>query len=287
MKGRLAVGLVLAAVALPILASAQGPASLASLQVALWPEYDRQAVLVILQAQLPADSPLPTSISLPMPASAGEPHAVANASPDGGLVNARYERSVSGDWAQISIEAESTAIWLEYYDELTTDGRQRSFTYLWPGTIGVETFGYEVQQPLGASALAISPPAPLETTDNQGLTIWSADLGSLAVGQEQAIEVSYARALDGLTVALLDPSTVSLTPPETLPSGWALPAIVAGLGLAGVGAYWFVRRRPAKHRARPRRSPKAVRKNRFCHQCGAQAQAADRFCRQCGTELRR
>ena len=57
-------------------AQAQGMLSLATLEVALWPEYDRPEVLVIYKAKLPADISLPVDVSLKIPAIAGEPFAV-------------------------------------------------------------------------------------------------------------------------------------------------------------------------------------------------------------------
>ena len=40
------------------------------LEISLWPEYDRPAMLVMLRAWLPADAEFPVTISLPMPAMA-------------------------------------------------------------------------------------------------------------------------------------------------------------------------------------------------------------------------
>ena len=47
------------------------------LEVVLWPEYDRHAILVVYRAKLVEDTILPAQVRLPMPAIAGEPFAVA------------------------------------------------------------------------------------------------------------------------------------------------------------------------------------------------------------------
>ncbi|HEX9795555.1 MAG TPA: zinc ribbon domain-containing protein [Anaerolineales bacterium] len=283
MKRWLAAGLMLAALVLPAVAAAQGPTRLASLQVSMWPEYDQRSVLVILQAQLPPDVPVPTTIQLPIPAAAGQPHAVAFADGAGGLVDANFVRTVQGDWAIINIESQSRSIWLEYYAQLAIDGAQRSFTYVWPAEVAVGALGYDVQQPPGASALTVTPAPQTETTNNRGLTVVSSALGAWPEGQPVSVTVSYVRPIDELTVDLL----AAGTEPTAANPGSVAPAIVAlasGLALAAAGALWYRRRRPSRVRSvRRRPSPSRAR---YCHACGTQTQAGDKFCRSCGTELR-
>ena len=71
---------------------------LESMQIEIWPEYDRQAALVILRAALAADTKLPASVHLRIPASSGGPSAMAySAAAGGNLLNLQYERKDAGD----------------------------------------------------------------------------------------------------------------------------------------------------------------------------------------------
>ena len=78
------------AISLVILAGhvqAQEEPTLESLEIALWPEFDRPEVLVIYRGQLDADVALPALVEITLPARVGQPTAVAyvdeagNASP--------------------------------------------------------------------------------------------------------------------------------------------------------------------------------------------------------------
>src|SRR3990170_9127773 len=59
---------------------AKGNPRLASLQIEIWPEFDRPAAaLVILKGEIAANVPLPAAVSLRIAASSGGPSAVAYA----------------------------------------------------------------------------------------------------------------------------------------------------------------------------------------------------------------
>ena len=60
-------------------ARAQTEPRLSLLDIAVWPEFDRPLVLVIIQAELSADTTLPAPLTLRIPAIAGQPYAVAPA----------------------------------------------------------------------------------------------------------------------------------------------------------------------------------------------------------------
>jgi len=128
------------------------------MQIALWPEYDRPSVLVIYRIVLADQVSLPTRLSLRIPASAGEPNAVAEIDvAAGGLVNVAYARQVSGDWATLDFTVRSPEIQVEYYDPaLDRQDVSRHFEYLWPGDYTIQALSIEIQQPLGASNLRIS-----------------------------------------------------------------------------------------------------------------------------------
>src|SRR3990172_1671747 len=88
-----------AAAAPPAGGAAANDVRLESMQVEIWPEYDRPAALVIMRGELAASVGLPAAVSLRIPASSGGPAAVAYATAKkGGLLNLKYERSDAADF---------------------------------------------------------------------------------------------------------------------------------------------------------------------------------------------
>ncbi|NIM92728.1 MAG: hypothetical protein GTO18_03300 [Anaerolineales bacterium] len=285
---------------------AQGDASIQNLGIAIWPDYDRPAVLVIYRINLPLDTDLPASVSVPIPADVGEPLAVAWRSADGGLFLADYERVVEGEWATITLTTESTSAQVEYYDDYELDGSKRSFQFQWPEGYSLGNVIYEFQEPFDADTVQISPPPDQSAMRSDGLTYHVADLGSVDAGSTFDINLSYNKESDVLTIdAIGTTSPLPISTPVIAEGGTPdiaalLPYIVGGLGVllivAAVILYFRYRDEPTSAKPsqrRRRRTPSQQAKVDeieaspvFCHNCGAKASASDHFCRRCGTRLR-
>jgi hypothetical protein len=286
---------------IPVGVQAQNTITLPSAEIDLWPEYDRSSMLVIYHLTLPADASLPYQVSVRIPASVGEPSAVASRQPDGNLFNLPYDTQVSGDWSTISFRATTPEVQVEYYDPgLTKQGDARHFEYTWNGDYAVDSLVIQVQQPVGASDMRISPSLGSGRAASDGLTYYTADEGPLPAGQPFSITLDYQKATDELSAssiqvvpsAPINETTTSLTS--------LLPWLLAGLGILLIagGAWWYWqsgRRQPTRPQRRPRRSvavpPQQVEESSdgghiYCHQCGKRAAQGDRFCRTCGTPLR-
>ena len=210
------------------LARADDP-SLASLSVALWPEYDRQAMLVIYRVRVAEGTPLPAIVTLPIPAGVGAPHAVARRGDGGVLLVADHTREVKGAWAIIHITTESPEVQLEFYQEIVRDGQQRRFALEWPGTVQVGELSYEAQEPGGATSFTVTPAPGRREVGNDGRTYHFGSVGALKAGQKATIGVTYARSQD--TLAAVPPTadtSAAATPPtetqgRTDPMWWILP----------------------------------------------------------------
>jgi hypothetical protein len=283
-------------------ARAQVPPAIDRLEVAIWPEYDRAAVLVIYRVDLSPETDLPTQLTLPIPASAGEPSAVASRTAAGDLLVANSTRQVEGEWANLTIDVDEPGAQVEYYVDLETAGSQRRYTFTWPGGVEVGTLAYEVQQPFGVSDLGVTP-SGASSVRPDGLTYIQADLGPQSASSSLDISITYSKSTPGLTIDALQP-TGPLEPAAT--GGGASVGLSAWLpwvgGAAGVlllagGALWYwranqvgarERSRPRRRRARAQPSPSGEidASPVFCHNCGAQAGVSDHFCRRCGTRLR-
>ena len=282
---------------------AQDGTSFSSLDVALWPEYDRQGnVLVIYKITLPPSVSLPADLTLRIPAAAGEPNAVAIQEADGMLRDVNYQLQVNGEWAEINFTATMPEIQFEYYDPaLEKQGAQRNYEYRWPGDYPVDFLTIEVQQPLGASQMQFSPATDSSETRSDGLVYFTKRVGDSPGGQIISQQVSYQKESDALTAGeqQVQPSAPMSASPSTQGSlRAALPWVLGVLGVALLvgGAVWYWQSGKDKESGKPRRRRRsadsqpqpagAAEGHIYCHQCGKRAAPGDRFCRTCGTKLR-
>lgn len=293
----LALGPWLPAWVLP--AAAQGAVSLSSLQVSLWPEYDQAATLVILDGQLAPGVALPASLSVRIPARAGQPHAVAVSGAGGQLLTAAYTTQTADDDIIVLFQTQSLGFRVEYYDPaLTITDEARQFAFDWQTDFPIAAVAVRVQEPVGARDLAGEPALTALGASGDGLNYYQVDLGPLQPGERAALSLSYAKADSTLTADALSGGSVTTDPAQPVPQPVApaspdtTPFIIAGaalgltLGVAGIVAYGLATkaaRAKAARRARQARAPSACQANGgFCTQCGQGLVAGDRFCRNCG-----
>src|SRR4030042_4669119 len=296
--------LLILSILFPLSAYAQNPLSLNSLQVQIWPEYDKPSVLVIYQMTLSSTTTYPASISLRIPIAAGEPNAVAVKQVDGSLYTVDYTRQVVGDWATISFTTTAPEIQLEYYDPtLEIDGNARHYQYVWPGDYGVVQFTIQVQQPAGATDMRILPSLGAGPTGADNLVYYTEDIGAIPAGQNISITIDYNKTTGTLSAENLPVEPSAAIPQSTLAdlnvSTW-LPYIlgILGAGLIIGGIIWFRqsgRQRPASQTRRRRSKVGASESGLntstpedaiYCSQCGKRASPGDLFSRSCGTKIR-
>jgi hypothetical protein len=299
--------LVIAAVllAFPGVTRAQSTAThLAALEVDLWPEFDRAEMLVILKITLAQDVNLPAALEIRIPANATV-WAVAEQQVTN-LVTVAYEQRAEGDWKIISLTATVPEVQIEYYDPaLTISNSSRRFEYNWPGGFTVDNLGMVVQQPFDASGMTINPSLGAGTVNQtDGLTYYSAQVGSLQTDQTFQATVDYQKASDKLSS-----ESIQVQPAQPLGSNesggastnlptnaiWLIVAGAVGLAMIIGGATWYIISSRKDSEPSPRRRRAATRTETaaassdeavYCQQCGKRAASGDRFCRQCGAKLR-
>jgi zinc-ribbon domain len=296
---------VLLACLIPIGSSAQTEPSFASASVDLWPEFDKPTMLVMYQFTLSSQVKLPAEIRLRIPASAGVPNAVANCQPDGSCFNTPYDQTRAGEWSELSFQATSPDLRVEYYDPaLTKDGTKRHYEYTWPGDHAVDKFNIRVQQPTGAENMSLKPETFSSAASSDGFTYHALDVGQVREGQTIEVVVEYDKTTDALSSSNMPVQPSAPLTSETagragLTLSSALPVALGLVGLALIvgGGVWYWRSgrqkpQPAQSRRNRRKagsSPvasNAPEGNVYCHQCGNRASPGDRFCRTCGTQLR-
>jgi hypothetical protein len=284
---------------------AQTAVTFESVQVQLWPEYDRPEMLVILNLELAADQTLPVEVSLPMPASAGSPLAVAVLE-GSQLVTREFSLETEGDQTLVTILADSPVIRLEYYDPaLSQQDQPRTYEFSWTSPYEVREFIVSVKQPVNASRMQITPLLGAGLQDEfDGLTTYNGSLGPVAPDREVSIALTYEKTDTTLAVDAFTPQTdgspassdVATIGGAGLPDwAWVMIAIGGAVLIGGVVYLYRINSVPASSRYRSKKkrattgqSPAASagKAGVFCHNCGKQSQAGDKFCRECGTRLR-
>lgn len=284
--------------------TAQSEVKLSALEVDLWPEYDQPTLLVIYRITLPSTATLPLDLTFRIPATAGEPSAVAvkqmSSAGEAALFTIPYRYQVQGEWGLVTFTATMPEIQLEYYDpRLTKEGASRQFEYYWPGDYSVDNLIIQVQQPIGASDMQISPASGSAVTGSDGLVYYNKQVGAIPAGQTFSLKISYQKANDELSITSLkvQPSSpVTTVTPGQNPLIAYLPWVLGALGLILLigGAVWYWQAGKRKEPVATRRRRVAIEQEsaeeeeeyRYCHQCGKRALPGDRFCRMCGTKLR-
>jgi hypothetical protein len=282
----------------PFSTMAQAAPQVKSLEIALWPEYDRSEMLVIMRIQLADDVLLPTTVEIPIPTRVGEPSAVAKWDPTSGPDDqVQWDRNEGGEWNTISVQTDVPGVWVEYYDALTLDGSERSYSFQWPGGFDIESLRFRVQQPQAAESMRV--PGETEVAEEDGILYHIIDAGALDSSESFRVDVSYDNPSGQLTnpAMIVRPEETSGGTPDI--STW-LPYVIGGFGvlMLVLGAILWVRLRQGVESGTPRRrnrrkskgesrSASAEGERRFCHYCGTPANAEDNYCRSCGTKLRR
>lgn len=308
--------LLFVAFLIPYPASSQGITRLSSLEVDLWPEYDRPSILVIYHITLPSETTLPVNMTVRLPAVAGEPNAVAVRQPNGQLFSIDFQSQINGEWELINFTATLPEIQLEYYDPgLKIDGNKKSFTYVWPGDYDIDKMVVQTQLPVSATNMQITPGPVTHQTGGDGMTYYIKDIGSVTKDQSFSLEISYQKTSTQLSVATLQVQpSAPLSPNGTLRDQlqkalpWLftengstyqiLPWILGFLALVLIfgGGYWYWRTGQQEQGSRRRHraksstfvdaAPTETSGNIYCHQCGKRASPGDVFCRSCGTRLK-
>lgn len=258
---------------------------LARLQIEIWPEFDRPAVLVILKGELAADVRLPAAVSLRIPASAGAPAAVAAAAgPSAKLFNVKYDSVRSGNFIALKFRAPERVFHVEFYDPLSTSTPERSYTYVWPGDFQADRLSVTLQEPATASDVSVQPNLDATASGQDGLRYRSAELGVLPAGKEIPVKVRYTKATSQTSAEITKHKAADPLALETSPSGEGGPGWVALIAAAGalfvggtVAWLWW--------RRRSRASPQPASGAGLCSQCGNRLASGDRFCSKCGARL--
>lgn len=277
---------------------------LATLEIAIWPEFDRPAALVILRAEIAGDVDLPAAVSLRIPASSGGPAALAYAaSADGQLLNLGYQRSDAQDFITLTFSTPERFFQVEFYDPIAVGTTDRSYTYTWSGELAVDKLSVELQEPATATGLSVQPDLGAGQVRADGLTYRQADLGAFDAGQTLTIDVDYQKTESRTSAEILGLETRAPTEAAGTDSDggmpvWLLVLLVLAALVACVSGIVLWRWRTLQAVSSGRRASRTAPKREqaagqresgvnFCPQCGVALRSRDRFCPECGAAVRR
>jgi hypothetical protein len=224
------------------------------LEISIWPEYDQPSVLVMLRGWLTPDTPLPTSVPLPIPTAAGSPSAVAKRFPGGGLLVAQSMLEPGEEMSTVYLSTDAPEIRLEYYVPLDLSTEKRHYQFQWPGGLEIGRVLFEVLQPIGATGFTVQPASAAPALANDGLIYQREDLGPAGTDRAFTIEVDYNKTTPTLTASALQPiahqpqapgaqaqvpaqpgAGAAATQAGPPPSGGMSPWLIPGLIVIGVG----------------------------------------------------
>ncbi|MHB0966254.1 MAG: zinc ribbon domain-containing protein [Bellilinea sp.] len=283
-------------------AQAQSAPVIESMEIGLWPEYDRADVLVIYRITLSPEVNLPVQMSIRIPADVDAPYNLAMKEVDGLLYNLAYTSEVEGEWLKVTFTTPSAELQLEYYDPgLTREATQRSFEYIWNGDFAINDLAVAIQQPVNATDMQVLPDFGVGIAQEDGLTYFTKQVGKVPAGTPVTVRFSYVKSDDSLSFGSQSVQPVQAASGDAagrVNAGDFLPWVLGGVGLVLIlgGVVWFMATRnrsavsPGKkrHRSTNRQDEMAASQIEqiFCPKCGRRASASDLFCRACGNRLR-
>lgn len=280
----------------PSFVSAQNDATIATMTVQLWPEYDRPSMLVIADFELSSAASLPVDLTFRIPLEANLV-AVASLDGDGSFLNAIFDGpKADGEWQSFTVTiSESSVYRFEYYQPITFNADQRLFSYLWDGDYAVDAFNILVLEPKDVTSFSMDPNYESVAQEN-GSNYYNSGVVKLASGEQFPLNLEYKKTSDALVAPVegIQPSApVDENTPGRVSLNNSLPYIIGGLGIVmivgGIVYYWRAGRKPGG-KSRSRSHARAENEDNdgeaYCPQCGSRARSSDRFCRVCGARLR-
>jgi hypothetical protein len=262
-----------------------------TMNIELWPDYDRPSVLVLLTGMLPADTRFPATVIVPLPKNA-QLNAIARIDSRDGIMKSDIS-STPGPSNMLMFITTDLQFRVEYYIPYITNGNQRSFDYSWLADVNVNKLQLKIQQPKAAVSFNIKPGAIDITTGQDGLTYHAFLSKAVLAGQSFSARMEYEMITDQLSVSTLPPSPVKsqepLFPPAATGSGTNLPVLsmIAGGLIIIIGLIWLIVSRRSQvdtheqHSQNPRDKPQI----KFCRKCGEPVDETDKWCSQCGAYL--
>ena len=169
MIGLIVISLFSLVMPFPVHAAAD-EATISTLQIDIWPEYDRPAVLVTFRIRLSDDTILPASLSISIPKEASRPSRLAVQELDGMYYDINFTTEDQENEVIVTFTTPSQDVLLEFYDpRLTFSDTLRNYTLEWKNPYTVNALTVRVQQPVNTTSMTISPKMGSSRTDRKSV----------------------------------------------------------------------------------------------------------------------
>jgi hypothetical protein len=281
-------------------ALAQDSNRLSKLVVAVWPEYDQPAVLVLIDGTLADPANLPRQVSVLIPATA-KLQVTTWTNADGTYAPEQPSQSNNlGDgFSRVTFTTNTAQYHVEYYDDLIRGTPDKLMTFVYKASAPADQVTVTVQQPYKATNFSVDPAPKSTHSDADGFNYSDLQFPALAADQSITAKVKYSKSDPNPSIlpASAAPAPVVAAPAPAGP--WNNVFLLVALVLVGlvvvIGFFLFQRSRepvPARAAARNRsrhngeRGGTAGNVSAFCTQCGYGLASADVFCPKCGTKRR-
>jgi hypothetical protein len=279
---------------------AQDANRLSKLLVAVWPEYDQPAVLVLIDGTLADSTNLPRQVSVLIPATA-KLQVTTWTNADGTFAAEQPSQSsdAGNGYTRVTFSTNAPQYHVEYYDDLLRGSPDKSMTFAYKAAASADQVTVIVQQPLQATNFATEPAAKSTRNSTDGFKYSDLQFPALTSDQTITAQVKYSKSDPNPSILPVSPTPAPAIATPAPASPWnnvfILAALVAVGLVAVIGVFLFQRsREPVPARAavrnRPRRNGErggaANNVTAFCTQCGHGLASADVFCPKCGTKRR-
>src|SRR5215216_3401729 len=180
----------------PVSADAQSGTKLKSIHIELWSEYDQPSMLVIHEFSVAESTPLPVQVKLRFPKDSNLT-AIAYLDETGDLISTTEYTGPEArdDWQSVTLNVNSYAPHrIEYYQPLTRDGNQRSFSFRWFGDYDVDEYSVTAQLPADSANVQAEPAFTSTVTSEDGVYfIGMVTRTDLKMGQANEFKIQYER----------------------------------------------------------------------------------------------
>lgn len=255
--------------------------------VALWPDYDRPGVLVILTGRIESDQ-LPLHIRTALPDDAD---VVMGTGQEGGGVDLSplsEVRDETGRWLDANFIDEEFQI--EFYFNPFNQKESRKGEYAFQLNHPLENYHVAIQIPLGAERFTFSESGVDSVKDEHGLTYVRKRFGALDKNSKKTFIFSYFNKTGRLTGDILQ-EMLDVTPPDGdkidkdigIAKRYSLPTyepyiILAMVVMAICLVFWKFDIQVV--------DPKAKNTKNFCPNCGEKIDNNNnKYCSNCGNKL--
>jgi hypothetical protein len=236
----------------------------------------------LLTAVLNPDTPLPATITLPLPPEA-DLHVVARIGANGQLAD-----DVLYTWqdGQLTFTLPARGFRVEYYlPHPAGTADQRTIEWAWQFPFDVAQMSILAQEPASAEGFQISPTAIETRQSANGLRYHTLAPRPLLAGERTQVQLRYNLVDGRLTRPPADAPTAVAAPAES--NLWAdnWPLFLLGT-LTLILSLLLIRQGLQERRtgARPPRKPRPAKTTatRFCRHCGQPLTTPAKFCPHCG-----